>query len=69
MTFGGAKSDVLQEVDVRIISPQQCANSYNKWISDSQICTYTEGKDACQVSGRIFSYREIVHRLTSVISH
>jgi len=44
----------LQEVDLEVITNQQCndakngGDSYTGWIYDSMLCTYSEGKDACQ---------------------
>lgn len=50
MEIGGKKPNKLQGAQVDVISHQQCANSYHpKQIVRSQICTYTEEKDACQV--------------------
>ncbi|XP_032684817.1 venom serine protease 34-like [Odontomachus brunneus] len=51
MDFGGAKSNVLREVDVSVITNQQCAKYYypNKQITRSHMCTYTSGKDSCQM--------------------
>ena len=53
-------SDKLLIVDLEVISNQQCksmtkqkdgqAVSYNDWIYDDMLCTFTEGQDACQVS-------------------
>jgi len=54
---GGDESsfpDDLQEVDLEVISYDNCDNfkigrdSYEGLIYDSMLCTYTEGKDACQ---------------------
>lgn len=40
----------MQKVDnVNVISNSQCQQSYNnKQIVPGQMCTYTQGKDACQ---------------------
>mmetsp|Transcript_4522 Transcript_4522/g.8079 ORF Transcript_4522/g.8079 Transcript_4522/m.8079 type:complete len:348 (+) Transcript_4522:939-1982(+) len=46
--------DDLQEVDLEVISNDECDNfkigrdSYEGLIYDNMLCTYTEGKDACQ---------------------
>lgn len=49
--FGGRKSDYLQKVDLTVLrnSDEKCVLSYPQ-IQDSQMCTYKEGKDTCQVS-------------------
>ena len=53
-------SDVLMVVDLEVITNEQCehaesgedagkgARSYEGKIYDSMLCTFTEGKDACQ---------------------
>ncbi|XP_066262338.1 transmembrane protease serine 9-like [Euwallacea similis] len=46
--FSGTNSDILQEVDLEIITNQMCKVQANFTISSSQICTYTPDKDACQ---------------------
>lgn len=48
--YNGPKPNVLQKVDnVNVISNSQCQQSYNnKQIVAGQMCTYTQGKDACQ---------------------
>lgn len=49
--YGGRKSDFLRKVDLTVLknSDEKCVASYPT-IQDSQICTYKEGKDSCQVS-------------------
>ncbi|XP_066142745.1 venom serine protease 34-like isoform X2 [Euwallacea fornicatus] len=46
--FSGINSDILQEVNLDIISNQMCRTQGNFTVSSSQICTYTSNKDACQ---------------------
>lgn len=48
-SFGGKPSEVLQEVPLRVISYQECADYYGTRIAYSQICTLTPSRDACQV--------------------
>nr|CAD7588366.1 unnamed protein product [Timema genevievae] len=48
LQFGGEMSSKLQEVGLEVISYQQCLSYYNAGISQSQMCTYSQGKDACQ---------------------
>ena len=53
-------SETLMITDLEVISNQQCksmtkqkdgqAVSYNDWIYDDMLCTFTNGQDACQVS-------------------
>lgn len=47
--FGGMKSKTLQEVMLTVITYRDCS----RWDSNllySQLCTYGENKDACQVA-------------------
>jgi len=46
--FGGPKSDTLQKVDLNVISLKKCNDSYGD-VTNDNICTYTPGKDTCQV--------------------
>jgi len=48
MEFSGAKSTTLREVNLDVISLAKCNVSYG-YVSTNNICTYTRGKDACQV--------------------
>jgi len=48
MEYGGAKSTTLQEVDLNVIYLEKCNDSYGD-VSNNNICTYTPGKDTCQV--------------------
>jgi len=50
---GGSQSTTLKEVDVGVITNQQCRNNYgysSSWITDSMLCAVVPGggKDACQ---------------------
>lgn len=49
--FGGRKSDYLQKVDLTVLKNDDptCKEPYPT-IQDSQMCTYKDGKDTCQVS-------------------
>jgi secreted trypsin-like serine protease len=44
---GGTISNVLQKVDVSIVSNSDCASVYGG-ITDQMICAGNEGKDSCQ---------------------
>lgn len=46
--FGGPLSSVLLHVGLNVISQAQCSVRYPN-VVDSQLCTFTPGKDACQV--------------------
>ncbi|XP_039305379.1 venom serine protease 34 [Solenopsis invicta] len=45
--FGGMKSQTLQKVTVTVMTYRECRRQYPN-ASYSQLCTYGEGKDACQ---------------------
>nr|AXY94763.1 trypsin-like proteinase T2a precursor [Galleria mellonella] len=46
--IGGPVSKVLRQADLDVISQDQCQAKYQA-LDSSQICTYTPGKDACQL--------------------
>lgn len=49
LEFSGIKSNTLQAVNLTVISNSECSSrSTSKPIFNSQICTYTPGKDSCQ---------------------
>uniref|UniRef100_A0A3P8YZU7 Transmembrane serine protease 6 n=1 Tax=Esox lucius TaxID=8010 RepID=A0A3P8YZU7_ESOLU len=50
---GGSPSNVLQKVDVRLVSEQACVRSYGYMVTPRMLCAgYRSGeKDACQVRG------------------
>jgi trypsin len=46
---GGSSSNVLREVDLPIITNQECDQKYPQYpIYDFNICTFLPGKDSCQ---------------------
>ncbi|XP_051165113.1 venom serine protease-like [Leptopilina boulardi] len=45
--LAGATSNILQKVEVSVINLSKCKKSFPN-INDHQLCTLTEGKDACQ---------------------
>lgn len=47
---GGSSPDILQEVDVPVVSRDRCKSAYPNQIHDSMICAGLErgGKDSCQ---------------------
>ncbi|XP_029163413.1 venom serine protease 34-like [Nylanderia fulva] len=46
--FGGSKAHTLQKVKLNVINPGDCAK-YDSDVTDKNICTYTQGKDTCQM--------------------
>lgn len=48
-SYQGSPSDLLLEVDLPVISNQECSQRYPQYsMHDSMICTFLPGKDACQ---------------------
>lgn len=45
---GGMLAEALRKVDVKVIDQKKCMASEEN-VTDRQICTYTPGKDSCQV--------------------
>lgn len=45
---GGSVSNTLREVDLPVLTTQQCRQYYPGQITDNMICTYNPGKDTCQ---------------------
>nr|CAD7264445.1 unnamed protein product [Timema shepardi] len=64
LQFGGETPTQLQKVGLQVISYQQCLSYYNSGITQSQMCTYTQGKDACQYPEQTNARFE--HPLTTV---
>ncbi|XP_011691267.1 PREDICTED: venom serine protease-like [Wasmannia auropunctata] len=48
--YAGRESKTLQKVDLNIISLQKCRSYYSD-VSDRNMCTFTPGKDTCQMDG------------------
>jgi len=49
--FGGPTSNILQEVNLRVWSNQQCATNYNRLnrkVTDTMLCAGERQRDACQ---------------------
>lgn len=53
--FGEATSNSLLKVQLNIQTNEACLQHYPGRISSSQVCTYADGKDSCQVKYSIFS--------------
>ena len=50
-SYGGDSSSVLQEVEVPVVTNEQCKTTMGSGITDGMICAGgVEGKDGCQVS-------------------
>ncbi|XP_029669317.1 venom serine protease 34-like [Formica exsecta] len=48
LEFGGTKSTTLQKVKLNVISPTKCQYYYPE-LTDKNMCTYSPGKDSCQM--------------------
>ncbi|XP_011876306.1 PREDICTED: venom serine protease-like isoform X2 [Vollenhovia emeryi] len=46
--FAEAKAEKLRKVDLNVISLAQCSKSFS-YVNDKNMCTYTRGKDTCQM--------------------
>lgn len=55
LEFGGMKSNTLQKVKLNVITLAKCKQNYPD-VSDSNICTFTPGKDTCQVNKIAFLF-------------
>lgn len=49
-SYSGPISTAQRKVEVQVISNAQCMQVYRNRIQPSNICTYSPGRDACQVS-------------------
>ncbi|GAB0089520.1 venom serine protease [Sergentomyia squamirostris] len=49
LEFAGKKATVLQKVALNVLSTPQCKEAYGNTANDNYICTYTPGKDTCQM--------------------
>ena len=47
-TYGGYSSHKLLEVDVDVVSNDECNSAYSGRVTDNMICAARPGKDACQ---------------------
>lgn len=55
--FWAGQSQILQKVNLNVISNTgSCTSTYPQAASNGFLCTYTSGKDTCQVSG--FSFED-----------
>ena len=63
---GGEYSNVLQEVEVKVISDESCKNDYkykNSRITDQMVCANIEGggQDSCQNHSGILTFALYIH--------
>lgn len=60
LTSSGRSNNVLQKVDVRLVSEEACARSYGHLVTPRMLCAgYRSGeKDACQVQRNIHTKPE-----------
>jgi len=67
LEFGGAKSTTLQKVKLNVINLMKCKYYYPE-LTDNNMCTYTPGKDSCQMDsgGPVLWQNPITHNLVLV---
>ncbi|KAB7500334.1 Trypsin-1 [Armadillidium nasatum] len=55
---GGEDSKMLLEVNLPVLTTEDCQDMLGPYVTDNMICTYEEGKDACQgdSGGPLVSY-------------
>lgn len=46
--YGGGMSNVLREVEVRVVSDEECDGLYTPFTPEDMICAHLPGKDSCQ---------------------
>ena len=49
LEFGGDKAHTLQEVEVPVLSHEECRNTMDVTITEDMLCAGATDKDACQV--------------------
>lgn len=49
LEFGGPVSSKLMKVPLNVVDISKCATAYPNSITTSQVCTYTSGKDTCNL--------------------
>ncbi|MCL4153771.1 UNVERIFIED_CONTAM: hypothetical protein GTU68_052035, partial [Idotea baltica] len=69
-TEGGDTSNTLLEVDLPLLTTDECQVYYNSYVTDNMICTYEPGKDSCQgdSGGPLVWEDEGVNYLVGVVS-
>ena len=59
-SFGGPTSDVLLKTRVQVVEQRMCLTVFNQSAaSGKQVCTFTPGKDTCQVNN-VHKYKQII---------
>jgi secreted trypsin-like serine protease len=53
---GGPFAQFLQQVQVNIVGFEQCNEVFNRIVDDIMVCTYAEGKDACQGMYELYEF-------------
>lgn len=49
LSYGGPVSNKLMKVQLNVVDLDRCASTYPNSITTGQLCTYTSGKDACNL--------------------
>ncbi|XP_011702419.1 PREDICTED: venom serine protease-like isoform X2 [Wasmannia auropunctata] len=64
LEFGGSKATKLQKVDLDVITYQKCKYYYAN-VNDNNMCTYSPGKDTCQMDsgGPLLWQNPMTHNL------
>lgn len=68
--FGGRQSDVLEEVELPILTTRECQKFFGKSVTNNMICTLKTGRDSCSGdSGGPLSWsRENRYHLVGLVS-
>ena len=48
LSSNGKQPNILQEVDLNVLTNEQCRRSYGNGITREMICASAKGKDSCQ---------------------
>ncbi|XP_042229001.1 trypsin II-P29-like [Homarus americanus] len=69
-TYGGRPSEVLQEVELPILTTKECQQYLNDTVTDNMICTYRKGYDACKgdSGGPLSWLKDDLYHLVGVVS-
>lgn len=68
---GGDTSDVLQEVELPLLSTTECQSYLGDTVTNNMMCTYLHGKDACQGDSGgplVWEGQEAQYQLIGIVS-